>query len=108
MGGVFGLLDSEVDPMFRLERPGVFEELLEATVLTPTSVVWPNEVSRLSELACPDMLHVFSSSLNCTLFHLDFSLEWHPNLTLTLDGFLTKPLVMTWLQMFILCFTLTQ
>ena len=34
------------------------------------------------------------------LFHFSFFLEWHPTLALTLDGFLTKPLVMTWLQMF--------
>ena len=54
---MFGLLDSEVEPIVGSERPGVLE--LEATVLRPTSVVRPKVVSRLSELACSDMFHVF-------------------------------------------------
>ena len=56
---MFCLLDSEVEPIVGSERPGVFEELLEAIVLTPTSVVRPKVVSRLSELSCSDTFHVF-------------------------------------------------
>ena len=56
---MFGLLDSEVEPIVGSERPGVFEELLEATVLSPTSVDRPKVVSRLSDLHCSNMFHVF-------------------------------------------------
>ena len=68
-------------------------------VLKPTSVVKPKVVSKLSELA--GSWAPASESLD-DMFHFSFFLEWHPKLALTLDGFRTKPSVMTWLQMFLL------
>ena len=104
---MFGLLDSEVEPIFGSERPGVFEPEELATVLRPTSVVRPKAVSRLSELACSDMFHVYFTGfllrflLNVftptawyQLFHSRF--VFYPN-PLTFIDLTTVPSVVAWL-----------
>ena len=86
---MFCLLHSKVEPIVGSERPGVFEELLEAVVLAPTSVVRPKVVSRLNLLGISATI---ARQRKC----------------LFLDSFLTRgPLATSWSSMGIcgfLCF----
>ena len=63
----FPSLPQPAEPIVESERPGVFEELLVATVLTPTSVVRPKVVSRMSELTCFDMFHICFTEFHVSL-----------------------------------------